>query len=135
MPRKPEPLEPWMLDAIQVMVRQSLSLRHAALQLGQDITPQQADNIAGLVRFQDAASRHKGPQILLASPSGQAMKRRNFLSGLLNWFKPKRCGEPLLPSRFPCCLRRGHKGHHALDESSLSGFSRRRIPNSALPRP
>ena len=54
MPRKPEPLELWMLDAISLMVRQNLSLRQAALQLGQEITPQQADNIAGRIRFQDA---------------------------------------------------------------------------------
>lgn len=54
MPRKPEPLEPWMIDAIQLMVRQNLSLRQAAQQLGQEITPQQADNIAGRIRFQDA---------------------------------------------------------------------------------
>ena len=54
MPRKPEVLEPWMMDAIQLMVRQNLSLRQAAQQLGQEITPQQADNIAGRIRFQDA---------------------------------------------------------------------------------
>jgi hypothetical protein len=54
MPRKPEPLEPWMLDAIQLMVRQNLSLRQAAQQLSQDLTPQEADNIQGRIRFQDA---------------------------------------------------------------------------------
>jgi hypothetical protein len=54
MPRKPEPLEPWMLDAIRLMVRQNLSLRQAAMQLGVEITPQQADNISGRIRFQDA---------------------------------------------------------------------------------
>jgi hypothetical protein len=54
MPRKPEPLEPWMNDAIQLMVRRNLSLRQAAQQLGQEITPQQADNIAGRTRFHDA---------------------------------------------------------------------------------
>ena len=54
MPRKPNPLEPWMSDAIKLMVRQNLSLRQAAHQLGQEITPQQADNIAGRIRFQDA---------------------------------------------------------------------------------
>jgi hypothetical protein len=54
MPRKPEPLEPWMLEAINLMLRQNLSLRQAAQQLGVDITPQQADNIAGRVRFMDA---------------------------------------------------------------------------------
>jgi len=54
MPRKPEPLEPWMLDAINLMVRQNLTLRQAASQLGVDITPQEADNIQGRIRFQDA---------------------------------------------------------------------------------
>jgi hypothetical protein len=36
------------------MVRQNLSLRQAALQLGEEVTPQQADNIAGRIRFQEA---------------------------------------------------------------------------------
>jgi len=54
MPRKPEPLEPWMLDAINLIVRRILTLRQAAQQLGVDITPQQADNIQGRMRFQDA---------------------------------------------------------------------------------
>jgi hypothetical protein len=54
MPRKPEPLEPWMLEAISLIVRQILTLRQAAQQLGVDITPQQADNIQGRMRFQDA---------------------------------------------------------------------------------
>ena len=54
MPRKPEPLEPCMLDAINLMVRQNLTLRQAAQQLGEEITPQQADNIQGRIRFQDA---------------------------------------------------------------------------------
>jgi hypothetical protein len=54
MPRKPEPLEPWMLEAINLIVRQILTLRQAAQQLGVDITPQQADNIQGRIRFQDA---------------------------------------------------------------------------------
>lgn len=54
MPRKPDPLEPWMLDAINLIVRRILTLRQAAQQLGVDITPQQADNIWGRVRFQDA---------------------------------------------------------------------------------
>jgi hypothetical protein len=54
MPRKPNPLEPWMLDAINLMVRQNLSLRQATQQLGQEITPQKADNIAGRIRFMDA---------------------------------------------------------------------------------
>ena len=54
MPRKPEPLEPWMLEAINLIVRQILTLRQAAQQLGVDITPQQADNIQGRMRFQDA---------------------------------------------------------------------------------
>ena len=54
MPRKPEPLEPWMLDAINLIVRRILTLRQAAHQLGVDITPQQADNIQGRIRFQDA---------------------------------------------------------------------------------
>jgi hypothetical protein len=43
-----------MLDAINLMVRQNLSLRQAAQQLGQDLTPQEADNIQGRMRFQDA---------------------------------------------------------------------------------
>jgi hypothetical protein len=54
MPRKPEPLEPWMHEAIQIMVCQNLSLRQAAIQLGEEITPQQADNVCGRARFQDA---------------------------------------------------------------------------------
>jgi hypothetical protein len=54
MPRKPNALEPWMLEAITLMVRQNLSLRQAAQQLGQEITPQLADNLAGRIRFQDA---------------------------------------------------------------------------------
>ena len=54
MPRKPEPLEPWMLEAINLIVRRILTLRQAAQQLGVDITPQQADNIQGRIRFQDA---------------------------------------------------------------------------------
>src|SRR5882672_3540459 len=54
MPRKPEPLEPWMLEAINLIVRRILTLRQAAQQLGVDVTPQQADNIQGRVRFQDA---------------------------------------------------------------------------------
>jgi hypothetical protein len=54
MPRKPDPLEPWMLDAIQLMIRENLSLRQAAAQLGIEITPQQADNISGRIRFKDA---------------------------------------------------------------------------------
>jgi hypothetical protein len=43
-----------MLDAINLMVRQNLTLRQAAQQLGEEITPQQADNIQGRIRFQDA---------------------------------------------------------------------------------
>jgi hypothetical protein len=54
MPRRPEPLEPWMLEAINLIVRRILTLRQAAQQLGVDITPQQADNIQGRIRFQDA---------------------------------------------------------------------------------
>ena len=56
MPRKPEQLEQWMLEAINLMVRQNLTLRQAAQQLGLEITPQQADNIQGRIRFQDALS-------------------------------------------------------------------------------
>ena len=52
MPRKPEPLEPWMLDAIELIVRRDLTLRMAAQQLGQDLTPQQCDNLMGRIRFQ-----------------------------------------------------------------------------------
>jgi hypothetical protein len=54
MPRKPEALEPWMLEAINLMVRQNLSLRQAGQQLGVDVTPQKADNIQGRIRFVDA---------------------------------------------------------------------------------
>jgi len=43
-----------MLEAINLMVRQNLSFRQVAQQLGQEITPQQADNIQGRIRFQDA---------------------------------------------------------------------------------
>jgi hypothetical protein len=52
MPRKPEPLSPWMFDAIELIVRRILTLRQAAQQLGVDITPQEADNIQGRIRFQ-----------------------------------------------------------------------------------
>jgi len=54
MPRKPEPLEPWMFDAINLIVRQNLTLRQAEQQLGQEVTAQEADNIQGRIRFQDA---------------------------------------------------------------------------------
>jgi hypothetical protein len=54
MPRKPDALEPWMEDAIQLMVRKDMTLRQSALQLGREITPQEADNIQGRIRFQDA---------------------------------------------------------------------------------
>lgn len=54
MPRKPDALEPWMFEAIALMVRQNLTLRQAAQQLGQEVTPQQADNILGRTRFQDS---------------------------------------------------------------------------------
>jgi hypothetical protein len=54
MPRKPEPLSPWMFDAVELIVRRILTLRQAAQQLGVDITPQEADNIQGRMRFQDA---------------------------------------------------------------------------------
>jgi hypothetical protein len=43
-----------MFEAIQLMIRENLSLRQAASQLGIEITPQQADNIAGRIRFKDA---------------------------------------------------------------------------------
>jgi hypothetical protein len=40
-----------MLDAINLMVRQNLTLRQAAQQLGQDITPQEADwKVGGSLR-------------------------------------------------------------------------------------
>jgi hypothetical protein len=42
-----------MLDAIELIVRRILTLRQAAQQLGVDISPQQADNIQGRMRFQD----------------------------------------------------------------------------------
>ena len=54
MSRKPNALEPWMLDAIELIVRRQLTLRQAATQLGQDLTPAQCDNIQGRIRFQDA---------------------------------------------------------------------------------
>jgi len=54
MSRKPEPLAEWMTEAIPLMVRQNLTLRQAAQQLGQEVTPQEADNIQGRIRFQDA---------------------------------------------------------------------------------
>lgn len=53
MPRKPNPLEPWMEDAIQVMIRKDLTLRQAAQQLGHEVSVQEADNIQGRMRFQD----------------------------------------------------------------------------------
>ena len=43
-----------MLEAINLIVRRILTLRQAAQQLGVPITPQQADNIWGRRRFQDA---------------------------------------------------------------------------------
>jgi len=54
MPRKPEPLVEWMINAIQLIVRQNFTLRQAAQQLGVEVTPQQADNIQSRIRFQDA---------------------------------------------------------------------------------
>lgn len=54
MPRKPDPLEPWMEDAIQLMIRKDLTLRQAAQQLGHEVTAQEGDNIQGRLRFQDA---------------------------------------------------------------------------------
>lgn len=54
MPRKPKQLEPWMFEAISIVTRQNFTLRQAAQQLGVDITPQQADNIQGRIRFQAA---------------------------------------------------------------------------------
>jgi len=54
MSRKPDPLEPWMLEAIQLMIRENFSLRQAASQLGIEITPQHADNISARIRFKDA---------------------------------------------------------------------------------
>ena len=54
MPRKPEPLEPWMHDAIQLMIRENLSLCQAAQQLGVEISPQHASNITSRIRFQEA---------------------------------------------------------------------------------
>ena len=54
MPRKPEPLEPWMHDAIQLMIRENLSLRQAAQQLEVELPPQQAANISSRIRFQHA---------------------------------------------------------------------------------
>jgi len=54
MPRKPDPLEPWMLEAVELMIQENLSLRQAASQLGIEITPQEADNISGRIRFKDA---------------------------------------------------------------------------------
>ena len=54
MPRKPDLLEPWMEDAIQLMIRKDLTLRQAAQQLGHEVSPQEADNIQGRIRFQDA---------------------------------------------------------------------------------
>ena len=54
MPRKPEPLLPWMTEAIDLMVRHDLTLRQAAQQLDVDVTPQQADNMMGRTRFKQA---------------------------------------------------------------------------------
>ena len=54
MPRKPEPLEPWMLEAINLIVRRILTLGQAAHQLGVEISEREADNIQGCVRFQAA---------------------------------------------------------------------------------
>lgn len=54
MSRKPDALEQWQLDAIELMVRQNFSLRQAAQQLGHEVSVQDADNIQGRLRFQDA---------------------------------------------------------------------------------
>jgi len=54
MPRKPEPLKPWMFEAIQLMVRQGLGLKQAAEQLGENITPQEAERISARALFQEA---------------------------------------------------------------------------------
>jgi len=59
MPRKPEPLEPWMEDAIQLMIRKDLTLRQAAQQLGHEITVQEADNTQGRQRFANALQEER----------------------------------------------------------------------------
>jgi hypothetical protein len=43
-----------MHDAIQLMIREDLSLRQAAQQLGVEISPQQAVNVSSRIRFQEA---------------------------------------------------------------------------------
>jgi hypothetical protein len=78
MPRKPELLEPWMLDAIQLMVRQGLSLRQVALQLGEEITPQDADKpITSLEGF--AFRNHLGRR-QIAKMLGGILHQREFHS-------------------------------------------------------
>lgn len=59
MSRKPEPLEPWMEDAIQLMIRKDLTLRQAAQQLGHEVSVQEADNIQGRQRFADALQEER----------------------------------------------------------------------------
>jgi hypothetical protein len=59
MPRKPEPLEPWIENAIQLMIRKDLTLRQAAQQLGHEVSVQAADNIQGRQRFADALQEER----------------------------------------------------------------------------
>jgi hypothetical protein len=54
MPRKLTPLEPWWLDAADLMARCNISLRQAAAELGIDLTIEEADNIKGRKLFQKA---------------------------------------------------------------------------------
>ncbi len=54
MPRKPQSLSPWMFQAISLMVRQNLSLKEAASQLGQEITTQEAAAMSSRALFQEA---------------------------------------------------------------------------------
>ena len=59
MPRKSVPLENWVLEAIQLIVRRQLSLRQAAQQLGVQISVAQADNIQGRIRFQNELEQER----------------------------------------------------------------------------
>jgi len=81
MPRKPEPLEPWMLEAINLMVRQNLTLRQAASQLRVDITPQEAEQHPGAHPL--SGCPRGSPPHLLANVGSNPRLTREVVEGQL----------------------------------------------------
>jgi hypothetical protein len=59
-----------------LIVRQNLTLRQAAQQLGQDVTPQEADNTQGRIPLSGCSRR--GPHVVLRGDwqKSQAHQRR-----------------------------------------------------------